>query len=96
MTCARCGRPRAEHYGAKLDCPLGRSVRPGARFLESWLAELPEAIIEETQPALPGAEDVRAAEHATPAFELPYSLTAEADTTVRERARGLFEDEGGK
>lgn len=39
---------------------------------------------QDQQPALPGAESVRETEHATPAFDVPFSLTAPA---ARTRAR---------
>lgn len=31
--CARCGKPKADHRGRKLDCPLGRSIKPGSTFV---------------------------------------------------------------
>ena len=46
----------------------------------------------ETQPRLPGAEDVRDREERTPEFEAPFSLTAEA-AKPRGRQRELFQPE---
>lgn len=48
------------------------------------------------QPSLPGAEAVRDAEHATPEFDLPFALTAEAVRDDGARARGLFDDDDAR
>jgi 2'-5' RNA ligase len=44
----------------------------------------------EVQPRLPEAGAVREQEEATPEFDAPFSLEAEADTTPRERTQDLF------
>lgn len=43
------------------------------------------------QQVIPGAEAVREVEHATPEFDLPFALTAEAVRDDGARARGLFD-----
>lgn len=78
MTCGTCGKPRSEHYDARLFCPLGKRVKPGSRFTLE-------------QPRLPEAGAVRELDHDTPTFDAPFTLDGGHDTTVREVARSLFE-----
>jgi hypothetical protein len=42
--CGRCLNRRSEHYGAVLDCPLSRTVRPGSRFTEDLVTETPPVV----------------------------------------------------
>lgn len=46
----------------------------------------------EVQPRLPEAGAVREQDIATPQFEAPFSLTADADTAPKERQRSIFDD----